>query len=69
MKIEEEYFDVLQNIEFAIIQEYRKDGNLMDADVHKTVNALMLHYRAEKRHHRPSTVHLAIKVRRLFFAV
>ena len=69
MKVEEEYYDVLQNIEFAIIGEYRKDGNLMDADVLKTVNVLMLHYRAEKRQHRPTTLHLALKVRRLFLAV
>ena len=69
MKVEEEYFDILQNIEFAIIREYRKDGNLMDADVLETVNALMLHYRAEKRQHRPTTAHLSDKAERLFVAV
>ena len=68
-KEEDEYFDILQNIEFAIIREYRKDENVMDVDVLAAIKALMLHYRAEKRQHRPSTVHLALKVRCLFFAV
>ena len=69
MKVEDEYFDVLQNIEFAIIQEYRRDSSLTDADVLRAVNALVLHYRAEKRQYRPSTVHLGVKVRRLILAV
>ncbi len=69
MKVEDEYFDILQNIESAIIQEYRKDENLMDADVLKAVKALTFHYHAEKRQHSPTTDHLSGEVKRLFVAV
>ena len=68
-RVEDEYFDILQNIESAIIQEYRKDENLMDADVLKAVKALTFHYHAEKRQHRPTTDHLSGEVKRLFVAV
>ena len=69
MKVEDEYLDILQNIESAIIQEYRKDENLMDTDVLKAVKALTFHYRAEKRQHGPTTDHLSGEVKRLFVAV
>jgi len=69
MRVEDEYFDILQNIESAVIHEYRKDENLMDADVLKAVKALTFHYHAEKRQHSPTTDHLSGDVKRLFVAV
>jgi len=69
MNVEDEYFDILQNIESAIIQEYRADENLIDADVLKAVKTLTLHYGAEKRHFSPTTDHLSSEVKRLFVAV
>ena len=69
MKVEDEYLDILQNIESAIMREYRKEENLMDADVLKAVKALTFHYRAEKRQHSPTTDHLSGEVKRLFVAV
>lgn len=44
---EDEYLDVLQNIEAAIVDAYRNDGELTDYDVDKVLNAVYLEYRAE----------------------
>ncbi len=46
---EEEYLDVLQNIEAAIVSVYREHAELMDADVKKALNALLLAYQAEQK--------------------
>lgn len=45
--VEEEYLDVLQNIEYAIISVYREYPDLLDCDVDKALNALWMEYRAE----------------------
>src|SRR3989442_134737 len=60
MKVEETYIDVLQNIEFAIANEYRRNPSLKDRDVLETIQALIRRYAAEERRqkHVPS-VHLA----------
>ncbi len=47
--IEEEYLDVLQNIEFAIVLVYRQQRELTDYDVDKVLNALIKHYQAEQQ--------------------
>lgn len=47
--VEEEYLDVLQNIEFAIIGVYRKSPELTDYDVEKVLNALIKFYQAERQ--------------------
>jgi hypothetical protein len=44
---EEDYLDVLQNIEFAIISVYRSEQALTDYDVNKIINVLILEYQAE----------------------
>ncbi|MCX6029792.1 MAG: hypothetical protein NT169_10880 [Chloroflexi bacterium] len=49
MNVEEDYLDVLQNIEFAIISVYRQQPALVDFDVENAINALITHYRAENR--------------------
>jgi len=69
MKAEEEYLDILQNIEFAIIQEQRLNSNLIDMDVRDAVNALLQVYGAEERQHRPPEIELAGKPEKLFRAV
>src|SRR2546425_5092116 len=60
MKVEETYIDVLQNIEFAIVNEYRRNPSLIDREVLETIQALIRRYAAEERRqkHFPS-VHLA----------
>lgn len=46
-KFEEEYFDVLQNLEFAIIQVARDHPDTTDWNVQFAVEALMRLYKAE----------------------
>jgi exosortase/archaeosortase len=45
--IEEEYLDVLQNIEFAIVSVYHSEQALSDYDVSKILNVLISGYQAE----------------------
>jgi hypothetical protein len=69
MGIEEEYQDVLQNIEFAIVQEYRRDQTLLDYDVADALEALTRAYRSEAGGRAPAPVRLDGKPRRVFDAV
>lgn len=48
MSFEDDYLDVLENIEFAIVSAYREDSDLLDYDVTKALNALWTEYRAEQ---------------------
>ena len=45
---EEEYMDILQNIEMAIVSVYRENPDLTDYDVDKVLNLLWTEYRSEK---------------------
>src|SRR5574341_2410273 len=45
---EDEYLDVLQNIEMAIVSVYRENSDLTDYDVDKVLNLLWAEYRNEK---------------------
>jgi hypothetical protein len=47
MRVEDEHLDVLQNIEFAIVTEFRKDGSILDLNVLEAVNALVRHPRGD----------------------
>ncbi len=47
MKVEEEYLDVLQNIEFAIVSTYRDHREMTDAHVLWVLEAVIGSYRAE----------------------
>ena len=47
MRVEDEYLDVLQNIEFAIVNEFRNDGSILDLDAADAVSALVRVYEAE----------------------
>ena len=47
MAIEEEHEDVLQNIEFGIIQVYKETPDLIDAEVATALEALIRIYGAE----------------------
>lgn len=53
MAVEEEYLDVLQNIEFAIVSVYKEHPDLRDTQVMRALDALIDHYRAEARGHHP----------------
>lgn len=45
---EDEYLDVLQNIEMAIISVYRQHKDLLDYDVDMALNLLWTEYRNEQ---------------------
>jgi hypothetical protein len=47
MSVEEEHQDVLQNLEFSIIQVYRDEPDLIDAEVLTAIEALVRRYGAE----------------------
>ena len=49
MSIEEEYTDVLQIIESAIVNVYRQRRNLLDYDVEEALNTLILYYKAQQQ--------------------
>ena len=66
MAVEEEYTDVLQNIEFAIVQEYRNDGMILDMEARDAVNALIRHYEAELEARTASRTPLSDRARRIF---
>ena len=44
---EDQYLDVLHNIESGITMVYRKEPDLVDFDVENALNALVRHYSAE----------------------
>jgi hypothetical protein len=47
MNVEEEYTDVLQNIEFAIVSVHQRNLTLVDFEVDNALNALLAHYQAQ----------------------
>jgi hypothetical protein len=49
--VEEEFPDILQNIEFGIMSVYRQNLLLLDYDVEAAVSALITRYRAEAENH------------------
>ena len=48
-KFDEKYMDVLQNIEFALVQEYNAHPEMTDWDALQALNALLRGYQAEAR--------------------
>ncbi len=48
-EFEDEYLDVLQNIEFGIVQACRADAAILDAHVASAVDGLIRLYQAEAR--------------------
>jgi hypothetical protein len=48
MNFEEQYQDVLQNIEFAIVNFYHRHEELLDFDVETVLTALIRVYKAEQ---------------------
>src|SRR5216683_1543651 len=67
--VEEDYLDVLQNIEFAIVQAAHADRTLIDVDVLDAVEALVRHYGAEENGRRTPDHRLAEKPARVFASV
>ncbi len=57
-KIEEEFEDVLQNLEFALVQVYRTHSEMTDWDAETAVSSLLRTYTAEERGRKPPTLQL-----------
>jgi hypothetical protein len=55
MAVEDDYLDVLQNIEFGIVQFYHQTPDLIDAEVANAVEALTRIYEAEAQGKRVSS--------------
>lgn len=48
-EFEEEYQDILQNIEFALVQVYREHDDMTDWEAEQAINGLIRTYAAEER--------------------
>jgi len=68
MSFEDEYLDVLQNIEFAIISVYRQDKSLLDYDVMDAVEAPVRRYSAEQTGRNPPAPRLHERAQRVYEA-
>jgi hypothetical protein len=66
MRVEDEHLDVLQNLEFAIVTEFRRDRAILDLNVLDAVSALVRHYEAELEGRRHPTPRLSDLSRRIF---
>jgi hypothetical protein len=68
-EIDEKNLDVLQNIEFGIIQVYRADKSLLDFDAKDALDALVRHYHAEEEQRTPPAMRLGDRAQRVFSSV
>jgi hypothetical protein len=68
-KFEEKYFDVLQNIEFAIVTTYHQDPEITDHDVLSAVNALIREYQAKGRGRTISSIKLSFESQPIYDSV
>jgi hypothetical protein len=69
MRVEDEYFGVLQNLEAVIVHEFRRDRSILDLNARDAVNALVRHYAAEAESRSASGAPLSERARRIFEAV
>jgi hypothetical protein len=66
---DEKYLDVLQNIEFAIVEVYNADKSLIDMDAKEAIDALVRYYRAVEDDRQPPDLSLSKPGARVFDAV
>jgi hypothetical protein len=69
MKVEDEFFDVLQNLEWTIVNEFRQDPTVLDLDARDAAHALVRHYEAESESRSAPGARLSDRARRIFDAV
>lgn len=58
MKVEDEFADVLQNLEFALVQVYRDYEEMTDWEAETAVSSLIRTYTAEERGRKPPNLRL-----------
>jgi hypothetical protein len=66
---EDNYLDVLQNIEFAIVSVYRENPDLLDYDVDKVLNLLWTEYRNEQQDKTSSVPQLGVNAQLVYARV
>ncbi len=66
MRVEEQYFDVLQNIEGAIVEVYKDQPRLLDIDVIDSFDVLIRRYSREKEGRGAPAVKLSDPAQRVF---
>ena len=66
MRVEDHYFDVLQNIETAIVAVYEDQPSLLDVEVLDAVDALIRTYAWEKDGRGAPTLRLSDRAQRVF---
>jgi hypothetical protein len=69
MRVEEEYMDVLQNIESAITDAYRQHRDLSDYDVMRALESLVDAYSGEKVGRPPRNIRLSDRESRVLDGV
>ncbi len=66
MRFEEKYEDVLQNLEYGVMEVYREHPELTDYDVMDAFAALRRHYIREVRQQEPVTPTLSERAQKVF---
>jgi hypothetical protein len=66
---EKQYLDVLQNIEFAIVEEFRRDPAILDLNIREAVNVLARQYESEEEGRTPPRAPMTDRTRAVFDAV
>src|SRR5437588_6703304 len=66
---DDKYLDLLQNIEWAIVTESRRDNSVLDLDARDAVGALVRHYEAEMESRELGARRLSPRAERIFAAV
>jgi len=61
MEFHDKYLDVLQNIEFAIVQIYRKDAELHDYEVMNALEAVIDYYAAQRLNRNQREFNLSVR--------
>jgi hypothetical protein len=64
----EQFYDVLQNIEFAILSVYESEADLLDFDVIDALDALVRRYAAEEGSRTPPQLRLSERAKAVFQA-
>jgi len=66
MKVYEQYLDVLQNIESAIVSFYKNEPNLLDLEVEESLDCLIRSYTWEQEARGTPTLRLSDRARQLY---
>jgi len=69
VSVEDEYTDVLQNIEAVIVEVYRQTPKLSDKDVQKAVEVLIRGYELEMRGRTPPVPRLPAQAQKVKDAI